>query len=162
MQQHSHKSKSILHHPPLSLWRGYESAAQVACALARPYSHYPYSRDGEGREADGQDNPGSHWAAGEGFASKAWGYGGLGGAEREQDARVQPGTLAAEGTQGGHMKGGKGQQGCFHVTRHRHHRTSCHCQPGKGERWTEGEEQGGRARCVTKNKRTTGEGSLDI
>lgn len=37
------------------------------------HSHYPYSCDGEGREADRQDNPGSHWAGSELTLSKAWG-----------------------------------------------------------------------------------------
>lgn len=36
-------------------------------------SHDPYSRDGEGRKADRQDDPGGHWA-GEGLPlSQAWG-----------------------------------------------------------------------------------------
>lgn len=36
-------------------------------------SHYPYSCDGEGRQADRQDNPGSHWAGSEQPLSQAWG-----------------------------------------------------------------------------------------
>lgn len=36
-------------------------------------SHYPYSCDGEGRQADRQDDPGSHWAGSELALSQAWG-----------------------------------------------------------------------------------------
>lgn len=36
-------------------------------------SHYPYSSDGEGRQADRQDDPGSHWAGSELALSQAWG-----------------------------------------------------------------------------------------
>lgn len=35
--------------------------------------HYPYSCDGEGRQADRQDDPGSHWAGSELALSQAWG-----------------------------------------------------------------------------------------
>lgn len=36
-------------------------------------SHYPYSCYGEGRQADRQDDPGSHWAGSELALSQAWG-----------------------------------------------------------------------------------------
>lgn len=36
-------------------------------------SHYPYSCDGEGSQADRQDDPGSHWAGSELALSQAWG-----------------------------------------------------------------------------------------
>lgn len=45
--------------------------------------HYPYSCDGEGSEADGQDNPGGHWAVCVGPVTKAWGSGGPGVKWRE-------------------------------------------------------------------------------
>lgn len=42
-------------------------------------SHYPYSCDGEGRQADRQDDPGSHWAGSELALSQAWGERGASG-----------------------------------------------------------------------------------
>lgn len=45
------------------------------CGTVKRYcnSHYPYSCDGEGRQADRQDDPGSHWAGSELALSQAWG-----------------------------------------------------------------------------------------
>jgi len=37
------------------------------------HSHYPYSCDGEGRQADRQDDPGSHWAGSVLALFQAWG-----------------------------------------------------------------------------------------
>ena len=39
---------------------------------SRLHSHDPYPRDGEGGEADGQDDPGSHRADGQRAVSGAW------------------------------------------------------------------------------------------
>lgn len=47
--------------------------------------NYPYSCDGEGRQADRQDDPGSHWAGSEQTVSGAWG-------EREGGLRAREAT----------------------------------------------------------------------
>lgn len=48
-------------------------------------SHNPYSRDGEGRKADRQDDPGGHWAGEELPLSQAWGD--TGASDRRHDRR---------------------------------------------------------------------------
>lgn len=48
-------------------------------------SHNPYSRDGEGRKADRQDDPGGHWAGEELPLSQAWGD--TGASDRRQRDR---------------------------------------------------------------------------
>lgn len=65
-------------------------------------SHDPYSCDGEGREADGQDDPGSHWCGSERAASTAWG-------EMEAEGRSGGGAgVGGRGEAGGGWTGGVG------------------------------------------------------
>lgn len=54
---------------------------------------YPYSCDGEGRQADRQDDPGSHWAGSEQTLSQAWGERGGFGSERRHNTRDQVGGV---------------------------------------------------------------------
>lgn len=50
-------------------------------------SHNPYSRDGEGRKADRQDDPGGHWAGEELPLSQAWGDTGASGRRHDRRQR---------------------------------------------------------------------------
>lgn len=59
--------------------------APMVSGAASADSHNPYSRDGEGRKADRQDDPGGHWAGGELPLSHAWGD--TGASDRRQDRR---------------------------------------------------------------------------
>lgn len=61
------------------------STAPAGSGAASADSHNPYSRDGEGRKADGQDDPGGHWAGEELPLSHAWGD--TGASDRRQDRR---------------------------------------------------------------------------
>ena len=64
-------------------------------------SHNPYSRDGEGRKADRQDDPGGHWAGEELPLSQAWGD--AGASDRRQEAVGRGDRLGC----GGHKHKGK-------------------------------------------------------
>lgn len=55
------------------------------------HSHYPYPCDGEGRQADRQDDPGSHWAGSELALSQAWGKRGASGRSVRHNRRDQVG-----------------------------------------------------------------------
>lgn len=61
--------------------------AGMDSAAASADSHNPYSRDGEGRKADRQDDPGGHWAGEELPLSQAWGGGDTGASDRRHDRR---------------------------------------------------------------------------
>lgn len=65
-------------------------------------SHNPYSRDGEGRKADRQDDPGGHWAGEELPLSHAWGDTGAsdGGHDRRQRDRETGWGVGVTNTRG--------------------------------------------------------------
>lgn len=85
------------------------------------YSHYPYSCDGEGRQADRQDDPGSHWAGSELALSQAWGERGASGRSGNTRRGIRLGLSGDAGSlthrethRGGHerKKGGMAQLFC--------------------------------------------------
>lgn len=80
--------------------------------------HYPYSCDGEDRQAEGQDIPGSHWAGSELALSQAWGErGASGGSDDTTGGEIRfgagggVGSLTHRGTHGGGVGGMRGQKG---------------------------------------------------
>lgn len=79
-------------------------------------SHYPYSCDGEGRQADRQDDPGSHWAGSELALSQAWGERGASGWSGDTTGGIRWGVGGGVGSlthrethRGGGMRGQKGE-----------------------------------------------------
>lgn len=74
-----------------------------ACAH---HSHYPYSCDGEGRQADRQDDPGSHWAGSELALSQAWVERADSGRSDDTVQGIRWGGVAGSVTHRGNTQGG--------------------------------------------------------
>lgn len=129
--------------------------------LGRQDSHNPYPCDGEGREADRQDDPGSHWAGCVPALSKAWGKGGLQAGEGSETMRGPDGDTNRQGghTWRGGMRVGQGDGTLLLLHRSvpatsscLYHRAGRKRVEQKGQMWGGGEQ---REREERKRQRLT-------